>query len=42
MTVANTLAYCGMTKITALISFIAQAPGDYVIKLFMAVIISVS
>ncbi len=38
MQVANTLAYYDIAKITAVKSFIVQAPADNVIKPFTAII----
>jgi hypothetical protein len=39
MAVANTIAYCDTTKITALKSFVIQVPGVTVIKVFMSLLI---
>jgi hypothetical protein len=41
-TVANTLAYYNVTRITAVKRFVVQAPGACTIKLFTAVIVAVS
>jgi hypothetical protein len=41
MAVANTLAYYNTATVTTVKSFMAQAPGDNPIKLFMAVILRI-